>query len=99
LRNLRYQEGIYDILARQFAAAKLDEAKDSPLIQILDEAIPPEKKSKPKRLLIVILATLVAFFVAIIWAFIKEALTRSKSDPEQDARLKELRRVFRWSRR
>jgi tyrosine-protein kinase Etk/Wzc len=98
LRNLRYQEGIYDILARQFAAAKLDEAKDSPLIQILDNAIPPEKKSKPKRLLIVILATLVAFFLAVIWAFIKEALTRSKSDPEQDARLQELRRVFRWSR-
>ena len=98
LRNLRYQEGIYDILARQFAAAKLDEAKDSPLIQILDKAIPPEKKSKPKRSLIVIIATLVAFSMAIIWAFIKEALTRSKSDPEQDARLQELRRVFRWSR-
>jgi uncharacterized protein involved in exopolysaccharide biosynthesis len=98
LRNLRYQEGIYDILARQFAAAKLDEAKDSPLIQILDKATPPEKKSKPKRSLIVILATLVAFFMTIIWAFIKEALTRSKSDPEQDARLQELRRVFRWSR-
>jgi uncharacterized protein involved in exopolysaccharide biosynthesis len=98
LRNLRYQEGIYDILARQFAAAKLDEAKDSPLIQILDNAIPPEKKSKPKRSLIVILATLAAFFLAVVWAFIKEALTRSKSDPEQDARLQELRQVFRWSR-
>jgi tyrosine-protein kinase Etk/Wzc len=98
LRNLRYQESIYDILATQFASAKLDEAKDSPLIQILDKAIPPEKKSKPKRSLIVILATLAAFFMAIIWAFIKEALTRSKSDPEQDARLQELRRVFRWSR-
>jgi tyrosine-protein kinase Etk/Wzc len=98
MRNLRYQESIYDILARQFAAAKLDEAKDSPLIQILDKAIPPEKKSKPKRGLIVILATLVAFFLAVIWAFIKEALTRSKSDPEQDARLQELRRVFRWNR-
>ena len=98
LRNLRYQEGIYDILARQFAAAKLDEAKDSPLIQILDNAIPPEKKSKPKRSLIVILATLAAFFLAVVWAFIKEALTRSKSDPEQDARLQELRQVFRRSR-
>ena len=98
LRNLRYQESIYDILATQFASAKLDEAKDSPLIQILDNAIPPEKKSKPKRSLIVILATLAAFFMAIIWAFIKEALTRSKSDPEQDARLQELRQVFRWSR-
>lgn len=96
LRNFKYHESIYDVLIRQFASAQLDEAKDSPLIQILDKATPPEKKSKPKRSQIVILATLVAFSMAIIWAFIKEALTRSKSDPEQDARLQELRRVFRW---
>jgi tyrosine-protein kinase Etk/Wzc len=98
MRNFKYHESIYDVLIRQFASAQLDEAKDSPLIQILDKAFVPEKKSKPKRSLIVILATLVAFFMAIIWAFIKEALTRSKSDPEQDARLQELRRVFRWGR-
>src|SRR5450759_2416571 len=98
MRNLRYQESIYDILARQFASASLDEAKDSPLIQVLDKAFVPENKSKPKRSLIVILVAMVAFFLAVIWAFIKEALTRSKSDPEQDARLQELRRVFRWNR-
>src|SRR5450759_1295790 len=78
LRNFKYHESIYDVLIRQFASAQLDEAKDSPLIQILDKAFVPEKKSKPKRSLIVILATLVAFFMAIIWVFIKEALTRSK---------------------
>jgi len=38
----------------------------------------------------------VAFFFAVIWAFIKEALARSGSDPEQGARLQELRRAFRW---
>src|SRR5450759_1807526 len=98
LRNLKYQEAIYDILARQFASASLDEAKDSPLIQVLDKAFVPENKSKPKRSLIVRLVAMLAFLLAVIWAFIKEALTRSKSDPEQDARLQELRRVFRWNR-
>lgn len=96
LRNFKYHESIYDVLIRQFASAQLDEAKDSPLIQILDKAFVPEKKSKPKRSLIVILATLVAFFLAVIWAFIKEALARSNDDPEQGARLQELRRSFRW---
>ena len=96
LRNLKYQEALWEILARQFEMAKLDEAKDFPLIQVLDKATPPEKKSKPKRSLIVMLATLVAFFLAVIWAFIKEALVRSGSDPEQGARLQELRRAFRW---
>ena len=96
LRNLKYQEALWEILARQFEMAKLDEAKDYPLIQILDKATPPEKKSKPKRSLIVLLATLVAFFLAVIWAFISEALARSGSDSEQGARLQELRRAFRW---
>lgn len=96
LRNLKYQEALWEILAKQFEMAKLDEAKDFPLIQVLDKATPPEKKSKPKRSLIVMLATLVAFFLAVIWAFISEALARSGSDPEQGARLQELRRAFRW---
>lgn len=96
LRNLKYQEAVWEILAKQFEMAKLDEAKDFPLIQILDKAAPPEKKSKPKRSTIVMLATLVAFFLAVIWAFISEALARSGSDPEQGARLQELRRAFRW---
>ncbi len=67
--EFKVSETIFEILAKQFEMAKLDEAKDYPLIQILDKAITPEKKTKPKRALIVILATLVAFFLAVIWAF------------------------------
>lgn len=96
LRNLKYQEAVWEMLAKQFEMAKLDEAKDFPLIQVLDKATPPEKKSKPKRSMVVMLATLVAFFFAVTWAFISEALARSGSDPEQGARLQELRRAFRW---
>lgn len=96
VRNLKYQEAVWEILAKQFEMSKMDEAKDFPLIQVLDKAIPPERKSKPKRSLIVMLVTLVAFFLAVIWAFIKEALSRSGGDPEQSVRMQELRRVFRW---
>jgi tyrosine-protein kinase Etk/Wzc len=96
LRNLRYQESIYEILVRQFEAAKLDEAKDSPLIQVLDKAYPPEKKSKPKRSLIVIMATLVAFFLAVIWAFVSEAMQRAKEQPEQAERMLALRNAFKF---
>lgn len=96
VRNLKYQEAVWEILAKQFEMAKLDEAKDFPLIQVLDKAITPEKKSKPKRSMIVILSTLVGFFIAVIWAFLKEALNRSGANPEQAARMQELRRAFRW---
>ncbi|MDP2144676.1 MAG: Wzz/FepE/Etk N-terminal domain-containing protein [Gallionella sp.] len=96
VRNLKYQEAVWEILAKQFEMAKLDEAKDFPLIQVLDKAVAPERKSKPKRSLIVILATFVAFFLAVIWAFVSEALSRSGADPVQAARIQELRRVFWW---
>jgi tyrosine-protein kinase Etk/Wzc len=71
--------------------AKLDEAKDFPLIQVLDKAIPPERKSKPKRSVIVIMATLAAFLISIFWAFIRESITRAEEQPEQAERLKNLR--------
>lgn len=96
VRNLKYHEAVWEILAKQFEMAKMDEAKDFPMLQILDTAISPEKKSKPKRSLIVLLATLVAFFLAVIWAFVKEAGQRAKEQPEQASRLLELRNAFRF---
>jgi len=47
VRDLKYQEAIWEILAKQFEVAKLDEAKDFPMIQLLDKAIPPEKNQNP----------------------------------------------------
>lgn len=96
LRNLKYRETVFEILVKQFEMAKLDEAKDAPLIQVLDKATVPEKKSKPKRSLIVVLATLAAFFIAVIWVFIREITRRVENQPGQAARVQELRRVFRW---
>jgi tyrosine-protein kinase Etk/Wzc len=94
LRNLKYQESIYEILSKQFEMAKLDEAKNSPLIQVLDRAITPEKKSKPKRSLIVITATILALFLAVIFAFLKESFLRAKQQPSQSARIKTLRQYL-----
>lgn len=98
VRNVKYQGALWEILVKQFEMAKLDEAKDFPLIQVLDKATQPERKSKPKRSLIVILATLVAFFLAVIWAFVRTAMQRAKEQPEQAQRLTELRSAFRFKR-
>ena len=96
VRNLKYQEAIWEILAKQYEMAKMDEAKDFPLIQILDKATPPEKKSKPKRSLIVIMATLAVFLLAVIWAFMTEAF--STKDTQQTERMGKLRELLRWRR-
>ncbi|MGA8042432.1 MAG: GNVR domain-containing protein, partial [Terracidiphilus sp.] len=92
MRDVQYNETIFDILARQFEMAKLDEAKEGALIQVVDPAIPPDKKSFPKRALIVILATLVGFFVGIFLALWQAGLQHMKNDPEVASKLSLLRR-------
>jgi len=94
LRDVKYYETIFDILARQFELAKLDEAKEGALIQVIDPAIPPDKKSSPKRGLIVIAATFAGFFVGIFCALWQAALQRMKDDLEVSSKLTLLLRAF-----
>lgn len=95
MRDLKYNEKLFEFVAQQLASARIDEAKDAAVIQIVDKALPPEKKSKPKRSLIVLLTTLLALFIGIIWAFFKEAAARAKENPDQAERISLLRRYFR----
>lgn len=98
LRNLRYQESMYEILARQFEMAKLDEAKDYPLVQVLDMASPPEEKSMPRRGLIVALSVFAALFLATVWAFVREGVLRAHQVPQQAERMQALREALRWKK-
>ena len=79
LREMRYNELTYELLAKQYEIAKIDEAKDSAIIQVMDRAIEPDRKSKPVRWQIVLLSTLVAGLLAVLGAFLLEALTKSDS--------------------
>jgi len=82
-------------LVKQFELAKLDEGVDSTIIQVIDKAVLPEKKAKPKRILIVIVAAFAGFFIAVFAAFFKEFLGRSSDDPETRVRLEEFKRLVR----
>lgn len=59
--ELRYRQALLDMLMKQYDAARLDEAKDAAVIQVVEQAIQPDQKSTPHRLSIVILFTLVGF--------------------------------------
>jgi uncharacterized protein involved in exopolysaccharide biosynthesis len=93
LRDMQYYETIFDILARQFEAAKLDEAKQGALIQIVDPAIPPDKRSSPRRSLIVICATIAGLLFGGLTALIQASWARIKDDPVASVKLANLR----WS--
>lgn len=87
LRDVKYHETIFDILARQFEIAKLDEAKQGSVIQVVDSAIPPDKRSFPKRGFIMMGATIAGFFIAIFLAFMHAGIERLKGKSEVNQKL------------
>lgn len=96
LRDVKYYETLYEILLKQYAMAKIDEAKESSVIQVLDKAIEPDRKSKPKRAVIVLLSTFIGFFLGILWAFIRESFSKPSGDPERAEKMNAFRRYLAW---
>jgi tyrosine-protein kinase Etk/Wzc len=74
LRDVKYNEALFEVLSKQYEIARIDEAKDSALIQVLDPAIPPERKENPKRTLIVLVATGLAFLIAASFVLFRALL-------------------------
>ena len=72
LRDVKYNETLYELLAKQYEMAKLDEARDAVVIQIIDKAVPPERKVRPKRTMIVAFSTFTALLFSILLAFVIE---------------------------
>ena len=69
MRDLKFNETLYGLLLSQYEAAKLDEARDASVIQVIEKAVPPEKKVKPKRSLMIIFAMIAGFFISIVSSF------------------------------
>jgi tyrosine-protein kinase Etk/Wzc len=78
-REFKYQEMLFELMAKQYEVARLDEAKEGALLQVVDPAIPPERKSRPKRALISVATTLGAFFVFAASLFFRQSLRRLRS--------------------
>jgi tyrosine-protein kinase Etk/Wzc len=77
-RNVKYYETIFELLAKQFELAKIDEAKDASSIQVLDKAIAAENKFKPKRTLITLAGAALGAVAGILLAFGHAAYQRSR---------------------
>jgi uncharacterized protein involved in exopolysaccharide biosynthesis len=94
LRDVKYNETIFDILARQFEVAKLDEAKQGALIQIVDPAIIPERQSFPQRGLIVVGATALGLCFAVCFVLLQASFGCLEADPVAAPKLALLRRML-----
>lgn len=81
LRDAKFAETVYELMLKQYELAKVDEAKNTSIVQQLDRAVAPERKSKPSRALIVISFILGGCLLGCIAAFVKEGVRRVKTDP------------------
>jgi tyrosine-protein kinase Etk/Wzc len=97
-RDVKYYETVFELLARQFEIAKIDEARDTSIVQVLDRALPPERKSRPHRSLIVVVTGVAAVLAAFLWALVADAWERAAQDGEKRAKLERLKALLRRRR-
>ena len=71
-RDVKYHESLFEIIAKQYEAARLDEAKDTPL-QVLDHAIVPDSKSGPHRSIIMAIGLLIGLLGGAVWVLMTSA--------------------------
>lgn len=91
LREVKLQETLFEMMAKQLELAKMEEAKDPGVIQILDTAVPPELKTSPARSRIVLVALLISTLLALPLAFLYDFAARQLTSPETRARWQAMR--------
>lgn len=87
-RELQYQQSLFDMLLRQYEAAKLDEAKEAATIQVVEPAIPPDKKSSPHRAQILLLFTALGFLSACSYLYLSDLVQRNSDIAQSLAELR-----------
>jgi uncharacterized protein involved in exopolysaccharide biosynthesis len=97
-RDFKYQETLFELMAKQYEIARLDEAREGALVQVVDAAVPPERRSRPKRALTAVLTTVAAGLVLTVYVFLRRAWLNTRSTPEGEARILALRNAFGFRR-
>ncbi|KAA0230005.1 hypothetical protein EDS67_09395 [candidate division KSB1 bacterium] len=77
-RDFEIQNRLMEFLLPLYEQAKIDENKDTPVVLMLDKAVPPERKKRPHRTLIVLIFVFLAAMFSTAWAFIREIYEREK---------------------
>jgi tyrosine-protein kinase Etk/Wzc len=94
-RDFKYHETLFELFAKQYEMARVDESREGASIQLLDTALPPERKSKPKNALIAALTGLSVGMLLLLFVFIRNSLGNAVQTPEFAKKLLQLRASFR----
>jgi uncharacterized protein involved in exopolysaccharide biosynthesis len=95
LRDMKMQQLLLDATLKQLELARVDEARDGPLVQQIVVAEPPAHKTKPKRAIVVIFGAFIGAILGTLGALTKGKLARLRLDPEEANKLNALHRAWR----
>jgi capsule polysaccharide export protein KpsE/RkpR len=94
-RDYKYKETLYEMFAKQYELARVDEAREGAVIQVIDPAQTPERKTKPIKALIVATSTFAACFALLLFVFIRQALRNLSQDAEYAQKMAALKASWR----
>ena len=86
LRDFRIQDTVFELLTEQYEMARIQEARDSPTVQVLDYGKVPEKRSKPNRKRIVILSVFLSVFFSVFLIFFLELIAWIRETEKSEER-------------
>jgi capsule polysaccharide export protein KpsE/RkpR len=90
-REFKYREALFELFARQYELARVDEAREGALIQVVDSALVPEHKSRPKRAFIALVSTVAAFVVLVVFILLRHKWRQAARDPHGAPQIARLR--------
>lgn len=98
MRDVRYQETLFEFMTRQYEMAKVDEAKQGQMIQVVDPALVPDRRSWPPRTLLTLLAFILGAMFSSFWVILESAYRHTMQDPETAMKMHQLRQMLRVRR-
>jgi tyrosine-protein kinase Etk/Wzc len=97
--DMKIHQAVVEILTQQYEHAKIEEVRDTPTVRILDKATPPTKRSKPERLLIVVVSGILSLFFSVLISITIAYTRQISSDDETAGKINEIFRPFHFGRK
>lgn len=93
-RDFKYHETLFEQMSKQYELARLDELREGAVIQVVDIAVPPERKSNLHKAIVALVAWLLCGIVLLAYVFIRRALHSAQDDPQRASRVAAIRAGF-----
>jgi tyrosine-protein kinase Etk/Wzc len=70
--QVELRQNLVQTLTREYEEARIAEVRDTPVLTTIDPAIPPDRRTSPKRKLVVLLAMVASGFTALALVYLGE---------------------------